>query len=113
MMRTTIDGVAGWCVLSPALVLMGAVPLSADVRYTENDQLMPIGDGFWGTATGVGNDRQVFADPATQQVAFMGTMREGNNLLLMAVRLRVQLGRIGTSVPYHLNSPWQGGLSGK
>jgi hypothetical protein len=70
------------------------LPLSADVRYTENDQLLPVGDGFWGTASAVGNYRQVFADPVAGQVSFMGSMREGNNPLLMTLRLRVQLGRI-------------------
>ncbi len=70
------------------------LPLSADVRYTENDQVMAVGDGFWGTATAIGGYRQVVADPVTGQVGFMGSMREGNNPLLMTARLKVQLGRI-------------------
>jgi hypothetical protein len=31
------------------------LPLSQDVRYTENDQPLEIGDGFWKTAEAVGN----------------------------------------------------------
>ena len=27
-------------------------PLSKDVKYTENDQVMKVGDGFWKTAAG-------------------------------------------------------------
>src|SRR5580658_6484032 len=30
------------------------LPLSADVMYTENDQQMDVGDGFWKTAEGPG-----------------------------------------------------------
>jgi hypothetical protein len=29
-------------------------PLSANVKYTENDQALPVGDGFWKTAEGRG-----------------------------------------------------------
>jgi hypothetical protein len=70
------------------------LPLAADVRYTENDQRLDIGDGFWQTASGAGHYRHVFADPVTQQVGFMGSMLENGNLLLMTARLRIQLGRI-------------------
>ena len=55
-----------------------AVPLSEDVMYTENYQVVKVGDGFWRTAQGVGNYRHVFADPEFGQVALMGTMREAN-----------------------------------
>lgn len=70
------------------------LPLSADVMYTENKQALAVGDGFWNTVTGIGNYRHYFADPETSQAAWMGTMREGQTVLLMALRLRVQLGRI-------------------
>ena len=70
------------------------LPLSADVKYTENDQVLDVGDGFWNTATALGNYKHYFADPATNQVAWFGTMKEGRGMLLMALRLRVQLGRI-------------------
>jgi len=70
------------------------VPLSADAKYTENDQLMDIGDGFWKTVDGPGNYKHIFADPGAGQVAFMGTMREAGAPLLMSLRLRIELGRI-------------------
>jgi hypothetical protein len=70
------------------------LPLASDVKYTENDQVLDIGDGFWGTASGIGNYRHVFADPVEGQAAFMGTMREDDHLLLMTLRLKVQFGKI-------------------
>ena len=70
------------------------LPFSQDVRYTENDQLLDIGDGFWKTAEAIGNYQHYFADPEFGQVAFMGTMREAGAPLLLSLRLRVELGRI-------------------
>jgi len=64
------------------------------VKYTENYQVVDVGDGFWKTAEGTGNYRHVFADPEFGQVAMMGTMREAGTLILMSLRLRVELGRI-------------------
>ncbi|HTC91708.1 MAG TPA: hypothetical protein VK686_25555 [Bryobacteraceae bacterium] len=70
------------------------LPLSADFKYTENDQPMELGDGFWKTVESVGNYKHIFADPEFGQVAFMGTMHEAGTPLLMSVRLRIELGRI-------------------
>ena len=70
------------------------LPLSADVKYTENDQLIEVGDGFWKTVQGRGNYTHIWADPEFGQVAYMGTMREAGQPLLLSLRLRVQLGRI-------------------
>lgn len=70
------------------------LPLSADVMYTENDQQLDIGDGFWKTVEGVGNYKHICADPEAGQVAMMGTMHEAGTALLMSLRLRIQLGRI-------------------
>lgn len=70
------------------------LPLSQDVMYTENDQVMSVGDGFWKTAGGIGNYKHYFADPEFGQVAFMGTMQEAGATLLLSLRLRVELGRI-------------------
>lgn len=70
------------------------VPLSEDVMYTENDQVIDVGDGFWKTAEGRGNYTHVFADPEFGAVAYMGTMLEAGGPLLMSLRLRIELGRI-------------------
>src|SRR5262245_37941018 len=70
------------------------LPLSKDAMYTENDQVIEIGDGFWKTVEGRGNYTHIFADPEFAQVAYMGTMREAGGPILMSLRLRVELGRI-------------------
>ena len=70
------------------------VPLSADVKYTENSQVVPVGDGFWKTVQGRGNYTHYFADPEFGQVAVMATMMEAGAPLLMSLRLRIEIGRI-------------------
>lgn len=70
------------------------LPLAADVRYSENDQPMEVGDGFWGTASAIGHFRVCFTDPVMEQIGCMVTMHEADHLLIMGMRLRVQLGRI-------------------
>jgi len=70
------------------------LPLSKDVMYTENNQVIEVGDGFWKTAQGLGNYRHVFADPEFGQVAMMATMMEAGTPILISLRLRVELGRI-------------------
>ena len=46
------------------------LPVSQDVMYTENDQVIELGDGFWKTAAGLGNYKHYFADPVTNQAAW-------------------------------------------
>lgn len=76
---------------------IASLPLSQDVKYTEGGQPLKIGDGFWATASGMGTYAHYFADPDVGEVVVMRTMREGhgpNADDLMALRVRVQLGRI-------------------
>src|SRR4029078_3267468 len=39
------------------------LPLSEDVKYSENYQMVKVGDGFWKTASEIGNYKRIFADP--------------------------------------------------
>jgi hypothetical protein len=68
--------------------------LDEHVRFTEDGQELQLGDGFWNTASGVGAAQQFYPDPATQQITYVGTMREFDNLVLMAMRLKVHDKRI-------------------
>jgi hypothetical protein len=70
------------------------LPLAEEVRYSENDQPMQVGDGFWGTASAIGHFRLCFSDVVMQQIGCMVTMHESDHMLIMGMRLRVQLGRI-------------------
>jgi hypothetical protein len=84
------------------------LPLSRDVTYTENNQVLEVGDGFWKTVEGRGKYAHIFADPEFGQAAFMGTMREAGAPLLMSLRLRIEIGRI-TEIETVLFKPGGGG----
>jgi hypothetical protein len=68
--------------------------LDEHVRSTEDGQELQLGDGFWNTASGIGAAQQFYPDPQTQQITYIGTMREFDNLLLMAMRVKVRDRRI-------------------
>lgn len=87
------------------------LPLAQDVRYTEQDQVLDVGDGFWGTATEVGHFRACFSDPVVEQIGCIVTMHEGDHLLIMGMRLRVELGRI-TEIETNYYRQGGGGPSG-
>jgi hypothetical protein len=76
------------------------VPLSPNVRFTEDGQRLLIGDGLWNTMKGKGKYRLFVTDVPAQQVAFFGTIQEDHrdadkfNGSLIALRLRVHDGQI-------------------
>jgi len=71
------------------------VALTRTVKFTENGQKLPIGDGSWRTMVGKGTYRLFVSDPKAEQVAFIGTLREENQnkdgaAVLIALRLKVE-----------------------
>jgi len=41
------------------------LPVSKDVKYTENDQVIELGDGFWKTVEGRGNYTHILPIPTS------------------------------------------------
>ncbi len=70
------------------------LPLARQVKVTENGQELKLGDGLWGTASGIGNYKILADDPQAGEVMFMGTMLENGAPIILNVRLRVELRRI-------------------
>src|ERR1700722_13555255 len=52
------------------------LPLAPQVKFTENEQAIPLGEGVWGTATEIGKYKFYISDPQAGEVGFLGTMRE-------------------------------------
>ena len=95
--RACLERVADQVAQAMASKDTASLPLSQDVRYTEGGQPLKVGEGFWATASALGTYAHYFADPDVGQVVVMRTMREGhgpNADNLMALRVRVELGRI-------------------
>lgn len=67
------------------------LPLARGVRFTENGQALPLGDGLWGTASGLGSYKIYAADPEAGQVLFMGVLEENGAPVIFCLRLKIQL----------------------
>ena len=71
------------------------LPLTEDVRYTENGVLVKPGSGgLWKTIKGIRDYRINLADPDTQQSAWFGTLIENGLFAAVAMRLKVENGYI-------------------
>jgi hypothetical protein len=67
----------------------GRVPWAARVRNSENNVELRIGDGLWGTITGLGDYAMRTADPQTGEVAVFGIVEETTTKAPYATRLKV------------------------
>jgi hypothetical protein len=64
-------------------------------RTSENNVMLEVGDGLWGTIDALGEYQLRFADPATGHVGYFGTVREPVEESAFTVRLKVDdAGRI-------------------
>jgi hypothetical protein len=77
-----------------------AVPMSRDVRFTEDGQRLEVGDGLWNSMKSVGSYRLFVTDVPAQQVTLLTTIAEddrtpeGEVPALMALRLKIEDDRI-------------------
>jgi hypothetical protein len=67
---------------------------AARVRNTENNVELRVGDGLWGTITGLDAYEMRFADPLTGQVAVFGVVDETGTRAPYSTRLKVVNGTI-------------------
>ena len=69
-------------------------PIASNVRFTEDSKDLKVGEGFWKTATKLGDYRQDFIDVKDQVVASHVTVEESGKRAMYSVRLRVANGKI-------------------
>ncbi len=65
------------------------VAWATKVRFTENNVPLMIGDGLWGSITGMGKNDLTFADPQTGEVGLFGSVEEHGVPSYYAMRLKV------------------------
>ncbi len=76
------------------------VPISPNVKFTEDGQRLLIGDGLWNTAKAKGKYRLFVTDVPAQSVAVLATIQEDHKDpaqftgALIALRLRIGNGQI-------------------
>jgi hypothetical protein len=66
------------------------LPLAQKVKFSENDQLLELGDGLWNVTTDVGTYKLYVSDPQNGQVGFFGTVRENGRPTALALRLKIE-----------------------
>lgn len=74
-----------------ALVTRNAerVDWARNARTSENNVMLEIGDGLWGTITGIGDYQLRFADIKTGEVGYFGTIGEPLEQSAFTLRLKV------------------------
>jgi hypothetical protein len=71
-----------------------SLPWAPHVRFSENNVTLRVGDGLWGTISGMGPQDLRAADPSTGQVAYFGVIDERGTLSYFALRIRIEDHRI-------------------
>jgi hypothetical protein len=70
-------------------------PFADNARFTENAQVLKLGDGLWNTASeGPQGYKLVVADPSTAQAGFYILMKENGNPIWLSGRLKVDSQKI-------------------
>jgi len=72
-----------------------ALPVAPNVRFTENGEVMRLGEGLWRTASGLGSYRQDILDVADDTAATQAVvLQEGDKPVLFALRLKEREGKV-------------------
>jgi hypothetical protein len=64
-------------------------PLANSIIFTENTVKLPLTEGLWFTASGIGDFKFYICDPEEGQVAWTGIAKEHDKPVLLSVRLKV------------------------
>jgi hypothetical protein len=89
MNRTTLYAVLDAYLAALAAKNPARVPWAADVRNSENNVMIPTGEGLWGTLDRIGAYTLRFADVKSGQVGYFGTVHEPLEESAFTVRLKV------------------------
>jgi len=68
---------------------LSQIPVTDHVKFTENTIALKLGDGLWGTMSGMGTYKLYFADPQEGAVGWEGTIRENGTAAILLLRLKV------------------------
>jgi hypothetical protein len=81
------------------------LPVTPNIKFTEDDVTLKLGDGLWGTASARGTYKEYFDDPEAGQAAFFGTMKENGYGIALALRLKIENRRISEAESVVVRSP--------
>ena len=76
--------------------------VTPDVKFTQNDEILRLGEGIWKTARAIGSYQIYAADTKTGQAGFIGVVKTEDLQSLFSLRLRIEdhrIAEIETIVP--------------
>jgi hypothetical protein len=85
-----------------------SLPLAKHARFTEDAKELPLGSGFWTTATTLGTYRQDFLDVRMQTAGSLVVVEEGDHLALFVLRLKIIDRRIAEIETMVVHNPKEG-----
>lgn len=99
MAKGALDREGLYAVLDHLLEALGArdprrVAWAPKVRHSENNVMLAVGDGLWGTIDRIGDYDLRFADVSGQQVGWFGTVHEPHEESGCTIRLKIEDGAI-------------------
>jgi len=87
-------------------------PLSFGFRQTENAIVVPNDEGLWASVTGLGELQRRYFDPTDQTAGFFGLLEEGDDLAVVALRMKVANSQI-TEAEWHIGREADVGITGE
>ena len=70
------------------------LPVTSDIKFTENTVRLNLGEALWQTMTGLGDFKIYLADTYSNQAGFMGVIMENGQPKLLTLRLQIKDGKI-------------------
>jgi hypothetical protein len=93
--RTCLENLADQYVAAMAKHDPSGLPLAPGYKYTENTAAIQLGDGLWVGASEEPTTFKIYAvDPVSRQVGLYCVMKEFNKPIMLALRLKVEQGKI-------------------
>jgi hypothetical protein len=92
--RACLEGIADQYLAAMVAHDASKAPFARKVIFTENTVKLPLTEGLWFTASGLGDFKFYICDMQTGQVAWTGIAKEHGKPVLLSVRLKVVNRRI-------------------
>ena len=92
--RACLEGIASKYLDAMVAHDPSKAPLSADLKYSQDNVPLKIGQALWATATKRGKYVHYFADPEQGDVGLIGVLYEEDVAGIVIVRLKVVNGQI-------------------
>ena len=88
--RRCLEGIADQYLAAMVAHDASRAPFSKNVKFTENTVKLPLTEGLWFTASGLGAFKFYICDVQTGQVAWTGLAKEHDKPVLLSVRLKLE-----------------------